>query len=350
MKILCLIVCSALLAGCTGTHRKGVSRNDAYDAMTIDQMVGNNVSRAVFEKTIVCLNARRESRRVTTVTNVAVTMVTNVTVNAITNQTISIATNVLAQSMTNLASVLTALTPAPGEPGFPAPLPLAVETNVAAALPIPAPTAATNVSVSVQNNQSATTAPNQIAANNQLIRSYNTQITVTSNNISISVMNNLVVTTETNQIVAFVTNSSVVSVTNVVISPTNQFVHEYFLYTELTPPPEFTLATGESLILLVDGARYGFSPAQSGTAFIGRKGYTSTLYRVPLEVLVAIANAKEVKARFKGSTSVIERTMNTSSKQHFREFLLKYLSPPPAPAAPKQKVALAGDSSQFISY
>ena len=61
---------------------------------------------------------------------------------------------------------------------------------------------------------------------------------------------------------------------------------------------EFTLASGESLVLVVDGVRHGFASTNSNTAFIARKGFTSTLHKVPPEVLVDIANARQVKVRF----------------------------------------------------
>ena len=67
-------------------------------------MVGNNVSQTILAKTVVCLNARRESRLITALTNITVTSVTNRAVQATTNQTISIATNYLVSTMTNRSS------------------------------------------------------------------------------------------------------------------------------------------------------------------------------------------------------------------------------------------------------
>ena len=72
MKIFCLFLSAILLAGCAGTYKKGMSRYDDYDAVRVDQMVGNAVSGTVFEKTIVCLNSRRESRQITAITNVTI--------------------------------------------------------------------------------------------------------------------------------------------------------------------------------------------------------------------------------------------------------------------------------------
>ena len=339
MKFLGIFLSAILLAGCSGTHKKGTSRFDDYDSMKIDQMVGNNVSPTVLQKTIVCLNARRETRRVTAITNVSIVQATNQTVVAVTNQTVSVATNFLFTVMTNLTPLAPGPVPAPGAENAVSTSP--PETNTVVAVTNAGPALSTNVTVSVAANQSATIAPNQTAAASQLVRTFNNQLTTSSNNLTIAVMTNLVVTADTNQTVNYVTNSTVASVTNVVITPTDTLAYDYFLYTEMTPPADFTLASGESLILLVDGVRYGFTQSQSGTAFIGRKNFTSALYRVPPEVLVAIANAKEVRIRFKGVNSVIERTMNNSSKQNFKTFLVRYFSTEPTLESPKKKMAAA---------
>ena len=118
-------------------------------------------------------------------------------------------------------------------------------------------------------------------------------------------------------------------VTNVTIVPTNTLASDHFLYTEMTPPSDFTLQSGESLVLLVDGARYGLTQSQPAAAFVGRKGFTTGMYRVPPEVLVAIANAQEVRLRFKGVNSAIEREMNQSSRDNFKKFLLRYFTSQP---------------------
>jgi hypothetical protein len=314
----------SLLAGCT-TSRNGVSQVDAFDDVKVDQMVGNNVSGAVLQRTIVCLNGRRETRRVSTVTNVNMELVTNSALVVITNQTVMMSTNLSYANATNLVPLVPA-PPAPAvapasENGGTAP-PAAPETGVSfAAASMPA-ALSTNFSLAVTRTQSGTVSPTQAAANSQLVRTLNNQITLTSNNLSLTLLTNLVMTYETNQVLNYVTNLMVSSVTNVVVFPTNQLVHDYFLYTEVAGPADFSLASGESLVLLVDGTRFGFSPGSSGTLFSSRNGFTSTLYRVPPEVLVAIANAKEVRVRIKGTSGAIEREMNTSSKQHFRNFLV----------------------------
>jgi len=326
MKNLCVLLCVVLLAGCTGTHRKGTSRFDAYDAATVDQMVGNNVSGKVFQKTILCLNARRESRVVTSITSVQITTVTNQTIVASTNQTISFSTNFLFTSMTNLAPQAPLAPVIPAAEGAPA-----AETNVLVIVSNPPPAVTTNFSLSLANNHSGTTSPSQIAANNQLVRTLNNQITTTSNNLTVSLMTNLVVTGETNQVVNYATNISLASFTNVSVLPTNLIVRDYYLFTELTPPPDFTAGPGDNLILLIDSTRYAFAPVLPSAGFSSRKGYVSTLYRVPPDVLVAIANAEEVRVRLRGTTTTIDRTMNESSRENFKKFMLKFFQNPPLP-------------------
>jgi hypothetical protein len=340
MKIWIPLLLVALLAGCTGVHPRGTARYDNFDAVKVEQMVGNNVSSSVFAKTIVCLNARRETRLITALTNTVVTTVTNPPViTPVTNLTITFATNFLWTTMTNLEAAEPGQTVAvAGEiaPGA------VIETNVTAAVG-PTNTGSrlgTNLTISVANNNSGAVAPNQRVANSQVLRTFQSQLSSRSNNLAFVLATNIVVTGETNQIVTFLTNISVMSVTNHIVTPTNGVDFDYFLYTELIPPQDFTLATGESLILLVDGVRYGFTNAPSGTAFVARRGYTSNLYRATPEALVAIANAREVKIRFKGVNNVVERTMNSSSRQNFRRFVTKYFVPAAPAEAPETVAAL----------
>lgn len=346
MKPLTVILCAALLAGCAGRHPRGTAHYDDYDAVNVEQMVGNNVSSTIFAKTIICLNARRESRRITALTNVVVTAATNQTVSAVTNQTISVSTNLVFTSMTNLAPAASVLSVPPtgdAATGF------GNQTNVVVVVAASGPSTTTNTTVTLAQSLSGSSSPAQRTANYQFVRTLNHQLTTTSNNLSVAVMTNLVVTIETNIVVNYLTNSGILSATNLVIAPTNGVVHDYFLYSELIPPPDFTLAQGESLILLVDGVRYGFTPGQSGTAFVGRKGYASTLYRVPPEVLVAIANAKEVRVRFKGVNSVVERSLSAAGRRNFRDFLARYFVPEKTPASPQKTVAALGETTHVAN-
>ncbi|HXG47867.1 MAG TPA: hypothetical protein VNO52_09595 [Methylomirabilota bacterium] len=333
MKNIFLLALGVLLAGCAGRHPRGVSQVDPYDGVRVDQMLGNHVSGAVFQKTIVCLNARRETRAITAVTNQNVTVMTNQTVQATTNQIISTTTNYVVSAMTNLAPIQ----PVPATLASPEGT-AAVDAGAVAAVTNSGPAITTNVTTSLAQNHTATAGPNQLAATHQAVRSYNNQITTQSNNLLVSLMTNLVVIFETNATVSFATNVIITAVTNWVIVPTNQLAHDYFLSAEFTPPPDFTLQSGESLVLLVDGIRHGFVQAQSSTVVPSRRGFTTVLYRVTPEQLVDLANAREVRMRLKGTSSVIERELSATSRRNFRAFLLKYLGPTPA-EAPEMKAA-----------
>jgi hypothetical protein len=327
MKNFCVALSLCLLVACGGVSKKGASLYDEYDAVRVDQMVGNNVTGTVFEKVILCLNARRETRTINGITNVSVQPITNLTVLALTNQTISVATNYQISTMTNLVPPLVGGGAASGTDAEA----VTVETNLLASVTNAGPSLSTNVTFSLSRNQSATASPSQSAANNQFVRTYNNQLTTTSNNLTIALMTNIVVTAETNQVVTYATNIVVANVTNVTIVPTNVLARDYYLFAEYTPPPDFTLQSGESLVLLIDGVRYGFTQTPLTASYVGRKGYVSVFYRVPPDVLVALANAKEVRVRLKGSNATVERAMTTSSRQNFRTFLLKYFVPEPPP-------------------
>lgn len=339
MKNLCVclsVILAVLLVGCVSSDKRGLSRYDDYDAVRIDQMAGNNISKGVFEKTIICLNARRETRQVTAFTNVTVSPVTNQIVNAVTNQTISVSTNYLVTTMTNMAPAFAAQPAASAGPpaaGGDSADPVLADGATLPPLTNTPPQITTNVTASLASNQSASTSPNQATANQQLVRTFNNQISTTSNNLTVVLMTNLVVSAETNEVVNYVTNYLVATVTNVTITPTNLLVSDYYIYTEMTPPSDFTLQSGESLVMLVDGVRYGFAQSQPAAAFVGRKGYTTAMYRVPPEALVAIANAQQVRLRFKGVNSAIEREMNQASRDNFKKFLLQYFGSPTATAA-----------------
>ena len=330
--LLLAAIAAVTLCGCAGRGARGTAFYDDYDAVQIDHMVGNRVDQGVFEKVVVCLNARREARKITAMTNQLVTSVTNQLVTSVTNQTISISTNLLYTLMTNLvpAGVPLALH------GFGDAPPAGGETNPPAD-PARAPASlSTNFSVSLANNASAVLSPSQRTANNQQVRTLNNQLTISSNNLTVAAMTNLVVTAETNQVINFVTNTTLAAVTNLLVIPTNGVAYDYFLYSEITVPQDFTTAPGENLVVLVDGVRHAFAPTPSTTSFVARKGFTSALYRTSPDVLVAIANAKQVRMRFKGTTSVIERSMNSASRQHFRDFLTRYFVTPtegPTPSA-----------------
>ena len=93
------------LAGCTGVHRTGTSRVDAFDAIQVDQMTGNQIDPRPLSRSVLCLNARRETRWITEASHVTVTSVTNLAITPVTNVTVSIATNYQYTVMTNLSAL-----------------------------------------------------------------------------------------------------------------------------------------------------------------------------------------------------------------------------------------------------
>ena len=104
---------------------------------------------------------------------------------------------------------------------------------------------------------------------------------------------------------------------------------EHFLYTEIISTTGFVPAAGESLVLSIDGERFGFSPTNSATAFVARRGYETTLYKASPEVFVKIANAKDVRLRLKGNAQVIEKHFSRTNIQRFRDYLVQYYQSSP---------------------
>lgn len=103
---------------------------------------------------------------------------------------------------------------------------------------------------------------------------------------------------------------------------------EYYLITELTPSPDFTLQTsGESLVLLVDGVRYGFTATNTIAPLTARPGIQTTVYRVPGDVLVRIANAEELRIRLKGTTMVLDEKAPSTVSFNFKRWMLNRFSP-----------------------
>jgi hypothetical protein len=130
---------------------------------------------------------------------------------------------------------------------------------------------------------------------------------------------------------------------------TNQPVHDYFVWAEFTPPLDFTLQPGESMVLLVDGVRHSLTATTTPSVLVARRGFAAALYRVPPQVLVDIANAREVKIRLKGFNSVIEREMSASSRENFKKFLVKYFQPEDAATAPHIEAKQTGTFSETKS-
>lgn len=312
-----------MLAGCAS--RRYQSYYDAYEAAQIEQVSGNTVSGRVFQRTLVCLNARRETRQLHALTNVTVVLATNLTVVPQTNLTVSVTTN---QSRT-LATNLVALPP-------PSPPP----TNEAAGAEAPAvvvtsaPPNSTNVSVTTSQNAVLAQAGNQISSLLGTQTQISRQITTTATNLTITTAENLLLAAETNRVVVFQTNVTVVPVTNVVVIATNLLLRDYYLLVEFTPPPDFTLGPGENLVLVLDGVRYSLAPTPGVAPLKVRKGFQTTAYRVQPELLVDLANAREARLRLRGVTSVLDRHLSSASRQAIRKFLLKYFNSESGPDRP----------------
>lgn len=339
MRLMVLMVLAALLAGCVSSKKRGVSTTDSFESAQIEQMVGNAVSGQVFGRTILCLNARREVRAARPATNWVVTLVTNMTVSFVTNQSITVSTNQSRTLATNTVAPLPvtakeAQVAAPTneaavvEQAVPAESAAAAgqETNQTVVI-IPSPpstndtiTTSSNVSVSRVANQTSATAATQLLSSRQ--------VTITTNNLSVTTADNQSVSMETNEVVVAITNQTVLPTTNVTIVDAGGPQYDYFLCTELAGPPDFTpVPTGESLVLLVDGVRHGLIPTSVQTGFATRRGFTTTFYRVPPQLIADIAKAGEVLIRLRGATGVVEKTMSRGSRENFKQFLLKCAEP-----------------------
>jgi hypothetical protein len=317
MRIFPVILIAALAGGCAGGKKWGVRVKDPYDGVRIDQMVGNNVSGQLLARTVVCLNARRETRTLTVLTNQTVVLLTNVSLSYLTNLTFTVSTNRQLALATNEVA---ATPPAPA-----ADTNSTGETTTQAATPTPP--AATNVMLTTASNVSASKAGNATVLITSAQRQRSRQVTTTRNNLAVTIADNENASAETNLVVTVVTNVTVTCVTNLTVTLTNQPVHEYFLTAEYTPPPDFTLQSGESLVLLVDGVRRPLPQATSPSVLVPRRGFAAALYHATPQLLVDIANAKQVKLRLKGVNAVIEKNMSASSRANFRQFLLKYFTP-----------------------
>lgn len=302
-----------LLAGCSSSR---VSRYDEFEKARVERLCANAVSRPVFARTVVCLNAAIESFGFAPLTNVTVQLVTNPVVTATTNLTVTtvrqqqttLLTNLVAASAshaTNAPDTATAATAAPAAPNPPQ----------------VGETTATN------RNESLSLGPNQS------VRAVSTQVTTTRNVQTNELFGqvwltrgwNEVATSETSEVVTRFTNLVVSATTNVTVRFAEEPARECYLFTEIAPP-DFPLAPGESLIVLADGVRYSGTPATPRSGWTARRGFLTTWYRVSPETLLAIAKAREVKVRIKGNNGTLERTLNRASHERLRRFVLDCLT------------------------
>ncbi len=310
MKFFWLSLLALNLTACSSTR---ISRYDEFEKVKVDRMAGNSVSANVFARTLVCLNAARESRGFVAQTNVTVAFATNYVVTSTTNLTVSTSGNSQIAALTNSAA--------------------APATSADASAPVTASNSGNSTSAGVTTatvqNESIANAPNQNVRSGsiQIVTTLNSQSTIARDSLSLIIGTNEIITVETNYVVTTITNQVITPVTNVLVKTSGQPVADYFLYTEIAPA-DFSLAPGESLVVLADGVRFGCTQTTPQTAWESRRGFLTTYYKVAPDVIVAIANAKEVKLRIKGSGGTLERTMNSSSRANFREFLLKNFGSP----------------------
>lgn len=336
-----------LIAGCAS---RPTVRYDDFDRAEIAQSSGNYVSGRYAGKTVLALNPRRETRRIEAVTNTVVTFHTNQVKVVMTNLAITLSTNFTTALSTNDNP------PAPAETSAAAGAPedagsLAADTNApptVAAAPTNAPVVVvvpppplTNETVTSGLNLSAIQGNNQLTETAQRVSGLLRQISVVTNNQTITSQFNELVTAETNRNLTTITNVLVTSITNVTVVAMNSVVHDTYLFTELIAPADFTLAAGESLVLLIDGERFAFAQTNSPAAFTARKPFTSTLYRVPPDLFGRIAAANRVRVRLKGQSSVIERDLPKGTQAEFKEFVetLERLDDPPPASPPKESAA-----------
>lgn len=110
---------------------------------------------------------------------------------------------------------------------------------------------------------------------------------------------------------------------------------QYYLYTEVIPPADFSLQTGESLVINVDGEVLSYAPVGAPTAFTGRKRFITTFYKVPATTLTKLAQSSEARMRVKGTTSVIDKKLSARNIRRFSEFVQKYSIVAESANAPK---------------
>lgn len=109
---------------------------------------------------------------------------------------------------------------------------------------------------------------------------------------------------------------------------------DYFLVAEFTPSPDFTLqSSGESLILLIDGVRHGFTSTNSQHVVKSRPGVVAALYPVAPELLIQIANAQDVRMRLRGTTSVVDERVPAVVQSTLRDWMLRTFTAPARSAA-----------------
>ena len=311
MKTLLIASCMVLLAGCASPSR---SHYDKFEKVQVDRMIDNEVNFCVFSRSVVCLNALREASFPEPSTNYVVNFFTNAAITSLTNQTVTTSNNEQRASQTNLLAASQGRAQVAERES-------SLDTPVTPSLS-PQDSGVDGQTISTSSSESIATAPNQSVSsrNVQKVLLVTGQALVNTGTNSLTVGTNQTITIETNTVVTTLTNYIVSPVTNVTVLSGDKPVHSYYLVTELSPA-DFTLQSGESLVLLVDGTRYSFAPTQPQTSIKPRPGFLTTYYKVPPQVIVGIANAHKVSMRIKGTSGLIESNLGNVARKSFRKFL-----------------------------
>lgn len=328
-QVLTAIALIIVATGCSATR---ISNYDEFEKVKVERLRGNGAGNPMLAKTVVCLNVLRETRWPAPTTNVSVTLVTNLSVTSITNQTVTSSISVQEAGNTNSIATPVSLSGAAEHDD-------SGQAPVASAISASIPDSSTaGTTISRTQNESLAAAPNQSTSSRsvQTVTLLNQQSTSNTNGLAITSGANRTQIVETNWVVTTLTNQVVTPVTNISVLRVSRPAHDYYLWTEVAPA-DFSLAPGENLVLLVDGQRHAFTPTQPVSSSVPRRGYLTTYYKVPAEVMAGIANAQEVRVRIKGTTSVVERNLGPRSLGNIREFAFRHLTSAKQAATKTQK-------------
>ncbi len=88
------------------------------------------------------------------------------------------------------------------------------------------------------------------------------------------------------------------------------------------------IRSGESLVLLIDGKRIGFTGEGSWNdrdVLYGGSIVETAWYAVSPEIIRMVANAKEVKVKLVGDKGFVQRHFNQTNFSNFKKFVENYL-------------------------
>ncbi len=297
-----LWVLAAIVAGCS-TMR--TSKVDEFEEVRIDELHNNEVSTGILNRTLVCFNVRREVQKITVWTNHSVVLITNKVLHYVTNLVVTSGTNYQTALTTNVVQHV---------PG--------VETNeLSEAIEDRSrQTPSTNVSIVLSRGTTFSRGSGQTTLAMLTLRQRSQQTTLPGNGFEVLSLENETLSFETNMVITVHTNFTITAVTNLSILPTNLLVERFYVILEYSPP-DLPIQAGEPLLLRVDGIRYMLEPASPRSPVIPRRGFALTSYHIDPQLLLSIANAKQVKLRIKGINCVIEKDMSFASRARLRGFI-----------------------------